>query len=166
MSRRPPRVPPGAGQESAWDYPRPPRIEPVRRVLKVEWAGRVLAETSRGLRVLETASPPTYYFPLEDVRTDLLEPSHRTTICEWKGAARHWNARDADRTTPDVAWGYPDPRAGYEALAGRLAFYPRRVDACWVGSERVVAQPGEYYGGWITSLVTGPFKGAPGTEHW
>lgn len=163
---RPPRVEPLPGQESIWDYPRPPRVERVAKVLKVELAGTTIAETAYGLRVLETASPPTYYFPPDDVRLDLLEPSPVRTFSEWKGVARHWTVVAGGRVAEEGAWSYPEPRAGYEELTGYYAFYARKMTRCWVGSERARPQEGTYYGGWITSNVVGPFKGAPGTEHW
>jgi len=168
--RRPRRVEPGPGQESVWDYPRPPAIERARKVLRVGFAGEVVAETAHGMRVLETAGPPTYYFPPDDVRTDLLVPGNMRTICEWKGIARYWSVHvqgdEGERVARDAAWSYPDPKEGYEALAGYFAFFAGRVDRCTVGDERVVPQPGDFYGGWITSDVVGPFKGGPGTEGW
>jgi uncharacterized protein (DUF427 family) len=163
---RPVRVEPGPGQESVWDYPRPPRVEAARQVLRVELARETLAETVHGLRVLETGSPPAYYFPPDDVRTDLLEPSPVRTICEWKGVARHWNARVGERLVEEAGWSYRDPKPGYEPIAGYFAFYAGKMDACWVGTEKVIPQPGRFYGGWITSRVVGPFKGAEGTGHW
>lgn len=163
---RPPRVEPGPGQESAWDYPRPPSVEPVRRILRVEFGGLSVAETIAGLRVVETASPPTYYFPPSDVATEFLEPCRLATICEWKGLASHWTIRVGDHAAEEAAWSYPDPRPGYEGIRGYLAFYARKVDVCTVGSEKVVPQEGSFYGGWITSDVVGPFKGGPGTEAW
>jgi uncharacterized protein (DUF427 family) len=163
---RPARVEPGPGQESVWDYPRPPRVETARRVLRVELARVVLAETVHGLRVVETASPPCYYFPPDDVRVDLLEPSPVRTICEWKGVARHWTARVGDRVVEEAAWSYADPRPGYEALAGYYAFYAGRLDGCWIGNEKAIPQAGRYYGGWISSRVVGPFKGGEGTDDW
>jgi uncharacterized protein (DUF427 family) len=164
---RPPRVvPPGPGQESVWDYPRPPRIEPDSRIVRVEFAGVVVAETRRALRVLETSSPPTFYLPPEDVRTDLLTPETRETFCEWKGTARYWRLRVEARTSPSAAWGYPEPDPAFAELRDRLAFFAGRVDACCVGGERVQAQPGEFYGGWVTSEIVGPFKGEQGTEGW
>lgn len=162
----PVRVEPGPGQESVWDYPRPPRLETARSVLRVELGGEVLAETIHGLKILETGSPPTYYFPPEDVRTDLLGPSPVRTICEWKGVARHWTARVGERVVEEAAWSYSEPRPGFEPIAGYIAFYPGRVDLCKVGPERVIPQPGSYYGGWITSRVVGPFKGTEGTDDW
>ena len=129
----------------------------------VELDGQVLADTRHSLRVLETSHPPVYYIPAADVRTDRLrESARRSTWCEFKGAARYYDAGNHVA----VAWSYPSPSAGYEAIAGHLAFYPGRVDVATVDSEQVKAQPGDFYGGWITSGVTGPFKGGPGTMGW
>ena len=155
---------PGPGQESVWDYPRPPRVEPVSLRLRVEHEGVLLADTTRGLRVLETSSPPVYYVPGEDVRIELLVPSEQQTFCEWKGLARHWSLRMPGCERADVAWSYPEPESEFEPIRDAFAFYPGRVDACWVGQERVRPQPGAYYGGWITSRITGPWKGSPGSE--
>ncbi len=164
---RPARIErPGEGQESVWDYPRPPWAEPVSRRLRVELAGVVLAETHRGWRVIETSSPPVYYFPPSDVRTEFLEPSRRSTVCEWKGSARYWSVRIDDRFVADAVWDYPDPERQYEAIRNHLAFLPAKMDACYVDDERVAAQPGDYYGGWISAEVVGPFKGEPGSETW
>jgi uncharacterized protein (DUF427 family) len=149
--------------ESVWDYPRPPRVEPSAARVVVELDGQVLADTRHSLRVLETSHPPVYYIPAADVRTDRLrESARRFTWCEFKGAARYYDAGNHVA----VAWSYPSPSAGYEAIAGHLAFYPGRVDVATVDSEQVKAQPGDFYGGWITSGVTGPFKGGPGTMGW
>ncbi len=163
---RPARVEPGPGQESVWDYPRPPRVEAVPERLRVVVDGLVVADTTRGLRVLETAGAPVYYFPPEDVRLDLLAPSPRVTVCEWKGEAAYHTLRLGDRVVEAVAWSYPRPRAGYEAIASHLAFYAGMVDEAWVGDERATPQPGGFYGGWVTSRVVGPFKGEPGTLGW
>ena len=160
------RIEPGPGQESVWDYPRPPRVEPVADRIRVAAAGVTIADTTRALRVLETASPPAYYLPAADVRMDLLVPSPTSTVCEWKGVARYWSLRAGDRVVRDVAWSYERPRQGFEAIAGWLAFYAGRVDAAWVGDERVVPQLGDFYGGWVTSRIVGPFKGDPGTLGW
>ncbi|HEU4899817.1 MAG TPA: DUF427 domain-containing protein [Actinomycetota bacterium] len=149
--------------ESVWDYPRPPRVEPSAAHVVVELDGEVLAETRRSLRVLETSHPPVYYIPAADVRTERLRPSaRRPTVCEFKGTARYYDAGDR----PAVAWSYPEPWSGYEAIAGHYAFYPGRVDRATVDGEQVEAQPGDFYGGWITSAVTGPFKGGPGSAGW
>ena len=159
-------VVPGPGQESVWDYPRPPRVEPVPHRVRVEFGGIVLADSTAALRVCETSSPPAYYIPPADVEMSCLEPSARTSFCEWKGLASYWSVRVGDRVAKDAAWSYPDPDPGYEAIRDYLAFYPRRMSACYVGEHRVQPQPGLYYGGWVTPELVGPFKGAPGTEAW
>lgn len=158
--------PTGPGQESVWDYPRPPRIEADARRVVVEWAGQVVADSTSALRVLETASPPTVYVPLADVRADLLRAGEPTSVCEWKGAAVPYTLDDGQRQSRDAAWRYPDPFPEFEVLHDRLAFYPARVDACWFGDDRVEPQPGGYYGGWVTPELVGPFKGEPGTGGW
>jgi uncharacterized protein (DUF427 family) len=159
-------VAPGPGQESVWDYPRPPRVESVSRRVRVEFAGLVLADTTRALRVCETSSPPVYYVPPADIDLDAIVPSERTSFCEWKGLARYWTVRSKDRTAKDAAWSYPEPDPGYEFSRDYLSFYPRRMDACFVGVDRVSPQPGFYYGGWVTPDLVGPFKGIPGSESW
>jgi uncharacterized protein (DUF427 family) len=159
-------VEPGPGQESVWDYPRPPRLERVAARLRVELAGVTLADSARGWRVCETAGAPCYYLPAADVRTDLLVPSPTRSRCEWKGAARYWSAHVGDRVVPDVAWSYPDPTPAFAPIRDHLAFYAGRVDACWVGDERVRPQPGGFYGGWVTANLVGPIKGEPGSERW
>jgi len=152
--------------ESVWSYPRPPRVEPTARHLRVVFGGQTVAETRRGLRVLETASPPTYYFPPDDVVAGLLRPSGYQTVCEWKGRADHFDLVVGDRVSARAAWSYATPRPGYEPLAGHVAFYPARVDEATVDGELVRSQPGGYYGGWITHEIVGPWKGEPGTEGW
>jgi len=157
---------PGPGQESVWDYPRPPRLEPARRRVRVELGDEIVADSTRALRVCETASPPVYYVPAEDVRMAFLEPSDERSFCEWKGAARYWNLRVGGRIVPAAAWSYPTPDAGFAELRNALAFYPGRVDGCFLDDERVRPQAGEFYGGWVTDEIVGPFKGEPGTEGW
>ena len=167
MPPTPRRIEPGPGQESVWDYPRPPRVEGCGRRLRVVFNGCVVAETTRALRVLETSQPPTYYFPPEDVRlATFFTLTRHTTFCEWKGVARHYTIAVAGRTAENAAWFYPAPAPGYETIADHVAFYPARVDACYVDGERVQAQQGDFYGGWITRDVSGPFKGGPGTQGW
>jgi uncharacterized protein (DUF427 family) len=163
---RPDRIAPGPGQESVWDYPRPPRVEPVPERLRVELGGEVVAETTRGWRVLETSSPPVYYLPLADCAPGALVPSEHHSFCEWKGLASYWTVRAGDRVEVDAAWGYPTPTSGFEVLRGAVAFYCGRMDACFVGDERAQPQPGDFYGGWITSRIVGPFKGVPGSAGW
>ena len=125
----PRRIEPGPGQESAWDYPRPPRLEPSTRLIRVTFNGEVVAETRRALRVLETSHPPTYYIPSEDVRAGFVERSSRSSFCEWKGMARYHSLKVGDRRSPDAAWSYPDPSPAFAAIRDHLAFYPDRVDS-------------------------------------
>jgi len=153
-------------QESVWNYPRPPRAEPTTKRIRVEFAGEVVADTNRAMRVLETSHPPVYYIPRADVRGDLLIPGARRTFCEFKGRASYWSLRVGDKLSAEAAWSYESPSPEYEAIGGHLAFYAGRVDACYVGEERVQAQAGEFYGGWVTSDIIGPFKGRPGSETW
>ncbi len=157
---------PGPGQESVWDYPRPPRVEPVPERIRVLVEGITIADSTRAVRVLETGGPPVYYLPPSDVRRELLRPSRRVTICEWKGRAVYYTLELPGRVVPNIAWSYPDPSPGYEAIRDHLAFYAGLVDEAWVGDERATPQPGGYYGGWITSRILGPFKGEPGTSGW
>lgn len=152
------------GQESVWDYPRPPRVEPTGKRLRVIFNGEIVAETRRGLRVLETSLPPSYYFPPADVRWEFLKPTDHWTVCEWKGTAQHFALEVRGARSDNAAWCYPEPVAGYGAIRGYVAFYPARVDACFVDEAQAQPQEERYYGGWITPDVIGPFKGAPGTE--
>jgi uncharacterized protein (DUF427 family) len=154
-------------QESVWDYPRPPRLELCPEPIRVLAAGLVLADTRRALRILETSHPPTYYLPPEDVRMDWLIPNPQRSFCEYKGLAHYWDlALPGHPVRAAVAWSYLDPTPAYADLSQFLAFYPSRVDECWVGDERVRPQEGDFYGGWLTSNLTGPFKGGPGTRGW
>jgi uncharacterized protein (DUF427 family) len=160
------RVEPGPGQESVWDYPRPPRLERVRDRLVVQFGGETIADTTRGHRVLETSHPPVYVFPAEDVRTDLLERVRGRTICEFKGQAHYFDILAGGRRAERAAWCYPDPTPAYADISGDFSFYASAVDACFVGEERVQPQEGDFYGGWITRAIVGPFKGAAGTWGW
>jgi uncharacterized protein (DUF427 family) len=159
------RIEPGPGQESVWDYPRPPRLEATARTLRVELAGTVIAESSRAHRVLETSQPPAYYLDPADVRTDLLVPSTHLTFCEWKGQASYFDVVVGDQVAARAAWTYVSPTPAFEAIRGHLAFYAQLLD-CFVDGERVVGNEGTFYGGWITKDVVGPFKGGVGTAHW
>jgi uncharacterized protein (DUF427 family) len=163
---RPQRIAPGPGQESVWDYPRPPRVEPATRRVRIVLAGLTIAESDRALRVLETSHPPAYYVPVSDLRHVDLRQEALRTVCEFKGRAAYWALEAGGRLAREAAWSYPDPSPGYEALADHLTVYPDRVDACYLDDERVEPQPGGFYGGWITSEVVGPFKGGPGTWGW
>jgi uncharacterized protein (DUF427 family) len=164
--RRPTRDPVGPGQESVWDYPRPPSAEVSARHVVVELGGQVIAETRRAIRVCETSHPPVYYIPRDDVTPGVLASGSGGSTCEWKGAATYWDAVVDGRRWPSVGWSYEDPAPGYQHLRGAVAFYPDRVDRALVDGEVVRPQPGDFYGGWITAEVAGPFKGEPGTLGW
>ncbi len=155
-----------AGKECVWDYPRPPRLEPTSRHLRVELAGVTLAETRNAFRVLETSHPPVYYLPPEDVASQYLAASSRRSFCEWKGAASYYDVVVGDTRRNDAAWFYPHPTPAFAPIRNYLAFYPGTMDGCFVDGERVQAQPGDFYGGWITSDIVGPFKGGAGTRGW
>ena len=167
----PPRIAPGPGQESVWDYPRPPRVEAVSERIRIVAGGLEIASSTSAMRVLETAGAPVYYLPPSDVRLDLLVPSGHGTTCEWKGEARYWSialpaSAPGGRRIANAAWSYERPLPGYESIAGHLAFYAWAVDEAWVGNERATPQPGHFYGGWVTSRVVGPFKGGPDSFGW
>jgi len=147
--------------ESVWDYPRPPRIEPTARRIRVVLGGEVIVDTTRALRVLETTHPPVYYVPLSDVRAEALHGAERSTFCEFKGAARYFRVDGGTKHEDDAAWTYDEG-----PLAGHVAFYAGRMDACFVDEEKVTPQEGDFYGGWITSDLVGPFKGGLGTMGW
>ena len=158
--------PVGPGQESVWDYPRPPRLEPVALPLRVVLGGETIAETVAGWRVLETSHPPVYYVPRGDVRPGALEPVAGRSLCEWKGAATYFDVVGGGVRAPRAAWSYPEPTAPFLPIRDHVAFYPQAMDACFVGAERATPQPGGFYGGWITSNIVGPLKGEPGTQGW
>jgi uncharacterized protein (DUF427 family) len=161
------RIAPGPGQESVWDYPRPPRVEDSASHIQVVFNGVTIAETRRAKRVLETSHPPVYYIPPQDVQiAAYLHTTEQATFCEWKGSAAYYSITVADRSAENVAWFYPNPSPAFATIRGYVAFYPGKMDACFVDGERVQAQPGDFYGGWITSRVAGPFKGEPGTRFW
>ena len=158
-------VTPGSGQESVWDYPRPPLAVPCEReVVVLSARSYELARSERSYRILETASPPTFYLPPSAVQSFRLTTLEARSRCEWKGVAVYYAEKDDPALTP-VAWSYPDPAAAFSCIRGHVAFYPGRV-ACFVDGERVRPQPGEFYGGWVTDDVVGPFKGEPGTGGW
>jgi len=152
--------------ESVWDYPRPPRLERTTKRLVVYLDGREIASTGRGYRVLETSHPPTYYFPPEDVEGGVLRPSRRKSFCEWKGVATYYDLVAAEGVVSDAAWGYPSPTPDFAPIRDHVAFYSQHVERCTVDDQTVLPQPGDFYGGWLTPDITGPFKGRPGTGHW
>ena len=160
------RVEPKAGQESVWDYPRPPRVEPCPHRVWVVFNGEIVVDSTRAWRLLETSHPPSYYIPREDVRMEFLRARERRSFCEFKGAAEYWDLVVGEKVSLEAAWSYPSPGGKYAVLRDCLAFYAGRVDACYVGQEKVTPLAGGFYGGCITSDVVGPFKGGPGTMGW
>jgi uncharacterized protein (DUF427 family) len=160
------RVAPGPGQESVWDYPRPPRVEPSDEEVEVVLGGEVVARTRNALRVLETSHPPVYYLPFASFTWGAVVPAEGTTFCEFKGTATYFDLVGGGRRAPRAAWTYEQPAVGFEAIYAHLAVMPGLVDRCTVNGEVVVPQEGGFYGGWITSRVVGPFKGGPGTVGW
>ncbi|MGA1263584.1 MAG: DUF427 domain-containing protein [Prochlorothrix sp.] len=159
-------LPPGPGQESVWDYPRPAIWQPTPKRLQVVFNGVTIADTTNGKRVLETSHPPTYYLPPEDIQAQYFEATPYQTRCEWKGRCRYFNLRVGDRLLEQAAWQYIDPTPSFLPLLDHFAFYAGPMDACYVEGEKVTPQEGQFYGGWITADVVGPFKGGPGTMGW
>ena len=157
---------PGPGQESVWDYPRPPALEPTTRRIRIVAAGETIVDTSSAWRVLETSHPPGYYIPPGDIRPGVLVPADGGSFCEWKGRAEYFSVRVGGREHPSAAWAYPNPIPRFAPIAGYVAFYAGPMDRCLVDDEVVTPQPGGFYGGWITADVVGPFKGGPGTTGW
>lgn len=157
---------PSQEQESVWDYPRPPRLEVVSARLRVVFNQTTIADTINGYRVLETSHPPVYYIAPGDVDQAALVQVEGSSWCEFKGLARYWSLYVNGRRSERAAWSYDTPSEKFQTIAGYLAFYASRVDECWVDDERVIAQQGDFYGGWITSRISGPFKGGPGTRGW
>ncbi len=153
-------------RESVWDYPRPPRVEPVGLEVRIELGGEVIVRSNRAVRVLETASPPQIYIPPEDIADGALAPVSGHSVCEWKGVASYADVLGGDERVERGAWYYPAPNPRYEQLREWVAFYPGRVDGAYIGEEKVRPQDGKFYGGWITDNLEGPFKGEPGTEGW
>lgn len=162
----PRRIAPQPGQESVWDYPRPPRLEFVAKPIRIIFNGTTLADTHTAYRVLETSHPPVYYLPPSDLKQEYLVAAEGSSWCEWKGQARYWSVVVGHKRIERVGWSYPQPNADFAPIADYVAFYAAPMDACWVGDERVTPQPGNFYGGWITSEIVGPFKGAPGSWGW
>ena len=152
--------------ENVWDYPRPPALVACESRVRLMLGGVMIVESTRALRVLETSHPPTIYVPAADVAPGVLQPADGGSFCEWKGRATYHDVVAGRRTIERAAWSYPEPTPRFAALAGHVSFYPGRMDDAWLGDERVRAQPGDFYGGWITSDLRGPFKGGAGTRGW
>lgn len=160
------RIVPGPGQESVWDYPRPPRLEDSAKHIQVMFNDVIIADTHRAKRVLETSHPPSYYIPPEDIRLEYFVRINQSTFCEWKGQAAYYTIVVGDQRADAAAWFYPNPTADFASIKNYVAVYPGRMQACFVDGEQVQAQPGDFYGGWITSDIVGPFKGSAGTWGW
>jgi len=156
---------PKEGQVSVWNFPRPPVLVRDKREIVVRWGKTLLAQTRGAWAVRETSHPPTFYLPMSDVKDALLRPAGQGSFCEWKGPAHYWDLVDGTHCLERVAWSYPQPLAGAEALGQCIAFYAHELQ-CSVGGARVLAQPGGFYGGWITPDLAGPFKGDPGSGSW
>jgi len=162
---RPQRIEPNEGQESVWDYPRPPKVEASGERVIVRAGNLVIAESTSTLRVLETSQPPAYYVPRSDIAFDLLEPSAGHSYCEWKGEASYFDVVTDAKRIDQVGWTYEQPNPAFADIAGHIAFYSQKLD-CMLDGEPVTSNEGTFYGGWITSKVVGPFKGGPGSAWW
>jgi uncharacterized protein (DUF427 family) len=156
----------GPGQESVWDYPRPPELRVCTKRVRILFDGLTLADTTNALCLLETSHPPSYYLPPGDIDMSLLFASSASSFCEWKGVANYFDVVSGSQRRDRCAWFYKSPNNQYLQLKDHVAFYAHAMDACFVGDEKVIPQPGLFYGGWITSDVVGPFKGEPGSEGW
>ncbi len=157
--------PPQVGQESVWDYPRPPALDESPLCVEVSFQGVLMARTNNALRVLETSHPPTFYIPPSDIDTQFLSQTGATSFCEWKGVASYWDVTAAGTTVKAGSWTYLKPTAPFDNLRGYFSFYPSSFE-CSVDGSVVEPQPGAFYGGWVTKDVVGPFKGDPGSEWW
>ncbi|MCX6469400.1 DUF427 domain-containing protein [Williamsia herbipolensis] len=166
MMRRPTPDKPAPGQESVWDYPRPPRLEPFSGSITISLGGMEIASTTTGWRVLETSHPPTYYLPREAFVDGVLRETQGASWCEWKGEASYFDLVTPEAGAPRAAWTYLDPTPGFVDLRGAIAVMAAQVDRATVNGETVTPQPGGFYGGWVTSTVAGPFKGIPGSMGW
>lgn len=160
------KVKPGKGQESVWDYPRPPKLEAFKGSIRIQFNDEVILETDQGLRVLETSHPPTYYFPKNSFKEGIFKPNPHSSYCEYKGIAGYFDIVVKGKTAKKAAWYYPNPTAPYKDLKDHVCIYAHLMDACYLNDERVKAQEGDFYGGWITSNIVGPFKGGAGTWGW
>lgn len=163
---RPQPISPGPGQESVWDYPRPPALVDSPKRIQIVFNGQTIVDSDRTKRVLETSHPPVYYIPPTDIAMEYLKAAPGTSFCEWKGRALYYTLTVAERVAERVAWYYPTPTERFQDIANYVAFYPSRMDACYVDQEQAQAQVGDFYGGWITSDIVGPFKGDAGTWGW
>lgn len=164
--KRPIQIKPKKGQESVWDYPRPPKLEKVKKTIQIYFNDQLLVQTTNAYRVLETSHPPVYYIPPNDIKKEFLLHSDRTTYCEWKGAGSYYHVSVNGQVAKDAAWYYDQPKKGFEAIKGYPAFYAQFMDKCLIDGIQVEPQPGGFYGGWVTPETVGPFKGEEGTWGW
>ncbi|MBT8383616.1 MAG: DUF427 domain-containing protein [Ignavibacteriaceae bacterium] len=160
------KVKPQKRQESAWDYPRPPRLEKVIKEIKIIFNNSKIALTKDAYRVLETSHPPVYYIPPNDIKMEFLVFGSGSSYCEWKGMASYYNVKVGAREALKAGWYYPKPTNEFFAIQNYVAFYADKMDGCFVDDELVTPQPGGFYGGWITKDIVGPFKGEPGSFGW
>ncbi|MEM6642633.1 MAG: DUF427 domain-containing protein [Bacteroidota bacterium] len=160
------KVKPGPGQESVWDYPRPPRLEAFKGHLRIVLGGNVILDSARSVRMLETSHPPTYYIPVDDFIECVLIETEGSSLCEWKGMAHYYDLEAGGKIAKRAGWGYKEPSKAFPQLKNTVAVYAHLMDACYVNDEKVQAQEGDFYGGWITSNIVGPFKGGFGTFGW
>ncbi len=163
---KPNPIKPKKGQESVWDYPRPPRLESFSKNIKIYLNEALIADTFNSYRVLETSHPPVYYIPLKNINQKFLIKSESSTFCEWKGKGSYYHLKVNDKIVQDAAWFYTDPKKEFEAIKNHLAFYAHKMNKCLVNGEEVIPQPGNFYGGWITKDIVGPFKGIDGSWGW
>ncbi|MGF1488856.1 MAG: DUF427 domain-containing protein [Prochloraceae cyanobacterium] len=163
---RPQRIEPGPGQESVWDYPRPPKLEPSSKSVRIIFNGVEIAKSQKTQRVLETSHPPVYYIPPEDIKIEYLQPTSKQSFCEWKGVANYYTIVVGEKSVTNCAWYYTNPTPAFAGIKEYVAFYPSKMDACFLNEEKVQAQPGDFYGGWITQDIVGPFKGGAGSWGW
>ena len=160
------KIQPKPGQESVWDYPRPPRLEASPKPIQIVFNNLTIADTEGSYRVLETSHPPVYYLPPKDIKMEYLIPASGQSFCEWKGVAKYYTVVVGEDKAEKVAWYYPQPTPAFEAIKNYVAFYAGAMDACYVDGEKVTPQPGGFYGGWITTDIVGPFKGEAGSWGW
>ena len=163
---RPRPAPIGPGQQSVWSYPRPAVAEPTTSLIMIEHLGLVIANSVDCIRTLETSHPPSYYIPPADIAPGVLRRAAGSSFCEWKGAATYWDVVIGDLVLPRVGWSYANPSRAFASLRDHVAFYAGPFDRCSVDGETVIPQPGDFYGGWITKALAGPFKGVPGSQGW
>ena len=159
-------IPPKPGQESVWDYPSPARWGNSNKQIKIICNGIILASSNQAKRVIETSHPPTYYIPSQDIQMQYLVATSKKSWCEWKGKSSYYDISIGEKYIPSAAWSYCEPTLEFSHLKDHYSFYAGLMDHCYIDGELVIPQPGNFYGGWITSDIVGPFKGESGTFGW